>query len=686
MGNPVNTSQKVELRTLRLTELSIILEDINYNFSILRSHPMFQGIKGDTGTPGIKGSAGTRGSRWLFFYKSEFQNAFPSTDFSRFDTTNRYVNWLNTQILSNVTRPIVLSTLSISELVDTDIVVLPNTAMIQYNSSIQQFEPTGVQINAESGYVKQEDLEEAISNVKSEINEGVEFVGIPTYIKSFGDGTDAANNNANEYSYYDAVEGSNATKDPSHRWFGPYSDDKQVKEATTFSILAGLKEWYHQIISSTINGRNYSSAFVPGPNRMPAFVMFQNDTNSGMMLGPKPGLYDNTGIDKFGRIYMGEGVTIDGISRKITRDASKYGLHLFSNLTGSTSSAGNISEVFITPSTIYLISSLVEAMKDMLIHGNLEVKGSSKFALAVEMLKSLTIAETTKTKNLTVTETVTAKNGVFTNLRITNVTNAQSNKILVIDDNNNVRWANLNSGDSGTGGLIDYGATESFSALTEINYSDVRKPSFTGKIPSATNLNTITDWVQRVYSAIIARCKSIESKNSSQDQTISTLQTTINQLKSSITNIEAKNTEQDTKIKQNADNIKNIGDVSSGVVSGLVSRVSAIETSIESVKTDVKKNKDDIAVLATRVSTLETNYSDLLAKYNTLSQTLNTVKSTADSALNKANTNANNITNLTNRVANIESGNKLDSRYLRKNVDETTTGTITGMDFIATGV
>ena len=657
MANPVNTSQKVELRTLRLTELSTILEDINYNFSILRSHPMFQGIKGDTGTPGIKGSAGTRGSRWLFFYKSEFQNAFPSTDFSRFDTTDRYVTWLNQQILSNVTRPIVLSTLSVTELVDTDIVVLPNTAMIQYNAAIQQFEPTGVQINAESGYVKQEDLEEAISSVKSEINEGVEFVGIPTYIKSFGDGTDAANNNTGEFSYYDAVEGTNASKDPSHRWFGPYSDDKQVKEATTFSILAGLKEWYHQMISSTINGGNYSSAFVPGPNRMPAFVMFQNDTNSGMMLGPKPGLYDSTGIDKFGRIYMGEGVTIDGISRKITRDASKYGLHLFSNLTGSTSSAGNISEVFITPSTIYLISSLVEAMKDMLIHGNLEVKGSSKFALAVEMLKGLTVAETTKTKNLTVIETVTAKTGVFTNLRITNVTNAQSNKVLVIDDNNNVRWANLNAGGGGTGGLIDYGATESFSALTEIDYSDISKPSFTGKIPSATNLNTITDWVHRVYSAIIARCKSIESKNSTQDQTISTLQTAINQLKSSITNIEAKNTEQDSKIKQNADNIKNIGDISSGDISSLVSRVSTIETSIESVKANVKKNKDDIAALATRVGTLEMNYSYLLAKY----------------------------TNLSNRVANIENGNKLDNRYLRKNVNETTTGTITGKDFIATG-
>lgn len=631
MANPVNTSQKVELKTLRLTELSTILEDINYNFSILRSHPMFQGIKGDTGTPGIKGSAGTRGSRWLFFYKSEFQNAFPSTDFSRFDTIDRYVTWLNTQILSNVTRPIVLSTLSVSELVDTDIVVLPNTAMIQYNSSIQQFEPTGVQINAESGYVKQEDLEEAISAVKSEINEGVEFVGIPTYIKSFGEGTDAANNVANEYSYYDAVEGPNASKDPSHRWFGPYSDDKQVKEATTFSILAGLKEWYHQMISSTINSGNYSSAFVPGPKRMPAFVMFQNDTNSGMMLGPRPGLYDSTGIDKFGRIYMGEGVTIDGISRKITRDASKYGLHLFSNLTGSTSSAGNISEVFITPSAIYLISSLVEAMKDMLIHGNLEVKGSSKFARAVEMLKGLTVAETTKTKNLTVTETVTAKTGEFANLRITNATNAQSNKVLVIDDNNNVRWANLNSGGDGTGGLIKYGADETFSELTEVDYSDIRKPSFTGNIPSATNLNTITSWVQKVYSAIIARCKSIENKNSSQDQSISTLQNTINQLKSSITNI-----------------------------------------------------GDDIAALATRVGELETNYSNLLVKYETLSKTLNEVKITADSALSQANANATNISDLIKRVDDIEN-DKLDSKYLRKNVDETTSGTITGKDFIATG-
>lgn len=583
MANPVNMSQKVELRTLRLTELSTILEDINYNFSILRSHPMFQGIKGDTGTPGIRGSAGTRGSRWLFFYKSEFQNAFPSTDFSRFDTADRYVTWINQQILSNVTRPIVLSTLSVSELVDTDIVVLPNTAMIQYNASTQRFETTGVQINAESGYVKQEDLDEAISSVKSEMNEGVEFVGIPTYIKSFGDGTDAANNYTNEYSYYDAVEGSNASKDPSHRWFGPYSDDKEIKEATTFSILAGLKEWYHQMISSTINSGNYSSAFIPGPNRIPAFVMFQNDTNSGMMLGPKPSLYSNTGIDKFGSIYMGEGVTIDGISRKVIRDASKYGLHLFSNLTGSTSSAGNISEVFITPSAIYLISSLVETMKDMLIHGNLEVKGSSKFALAVEMLKSLTVAETTTTKNLTVTETVTAKNGVFANLRITNVTNAQSNKVLVIDDSNNVRWANLNSGGGGTGGLISYGAEESFSLLTEVDYTDIRKPSFTGTIPSATNLNTITSWVQRVYSAIIARCKNIESKNNTQDTTISNLQATINQLNSSITE---------------------------------------------------------------------------------LTQTLNEVKAA---------------------VANIENGTKLDSRYLRKDTNDTTEYIITAKDFIAKG-
>ena len=115
MSTPL--SQQTNLRTLRLAELSTIIEDINYNFGLLRSHPMFQGIKGDTGTPGTRGSAGTRGSRWLFLYKNEFQRAFPTTNFNALDTTNKWIEWLNNQINNAATLQRVLNCFSVDEFV-----------------------------------------------------------------------------------------------------------------------------------------------------------------------------------------------------------------------------------------------------------------------------------------------------------------------------------------------------------------------------------------------------------------------------------------------------------------------------------------------------------------------------------------------------------------------------------------
>lgn len=666
MADPINTSQQVDLRTLRLAELSTIIEDINYNFSILRSHPMFQGIKGDPGTPGIKGSAGTRGSRWLFFFRNEFQQAFPSTDFSRFNTTDRYITWLNTQIRNNVTRPLVLETLSVSEFVDTDIVVLPNTAMIQYDGASQNFIDTGVQINAESGYVKKSDLDAAIEDVKKLINEDIEQVGIPSYLKSFVDGVDVPNNVANEYSYLDAVSGPNASVYDEHRFFGPNSNDTEISKANILTLLAGLKEWYHTLITNTLQAGNYASSFVPGPGRMPALVVMQNDTNSGLLIGPKA-TANNIGIDKYGRIFMGEGVTIDGISKKVIKDISKYGLHLFSNLTGSVTSSGHISEVFITPAAIYLISALVEVMKDMIIHGKLTVEGISTFNDVVSILKDLNVTNAITSKSLT-TQTLKSNSIECSSLKITGSTQATSSKILVIDDAGNVHWDNLNTGGEGGGGLIDYGATESWESMSVEKSPDVsQKPRFTGKIPSASNLNTIITFIQHIYSYCVNRMYSIETKNSTQDSEISGLRNSIGTVNTDINSIKSKNSEQDRAIEQLKEDIKNIGDISSGNISSILERIGTIEDSISVLESRVTVNESEIVILRNRISTINSQITVLQEKNKSLEST---------------------ITSLTNRILQIENGTKLDTRYVQLNPNspnQTIKGTLTAKDFIANG-
>lgn len=498
MATPI--SQQTNLRTLRLAELSTIIEDINYNFSLLRSHPMFQGIKGDAGTPGIRGSAGTRGSRWLFLYKNEFQEAFPTTNFNALDSTSKWLEWLNKQISNTSTLPKVLNCFSVDEFVTTDVCVLPNTALLEFDSLSNRFIDTSQQINSEAGYVKREELIEEIEKVKKLINEDIEYLGIPSFIKSFQDGVDAANLTTNEYSYLDPVTGQNSQAYEKHRWFAPNSDDTNISKADIYTLLAGLKEWYHELIQNTIISNNLSSEFIPGPGRMPAMVVLQNDTNSGMLLGPKPALFTNPTLDKFGRIFMGEGRSI--IANGVARNVGEYGLHLFSNINGDANN-GIESEVFITPATIYLISQLIDIAQDIKVHGKSTLEGYAKFLDNVDIAKNLTV-NNLDVGNLTRTGTlqVTGNASVGT-LKIGTVEQGSGTKVLIIE-NGTVKYINK-SAISPT-----LGVTIIKTPLTiEKVASFTEKLNFGAGFASGANLNSLVTWIESMFNYLNERIVSV---------------------------------------------------------------------------------------------------------------------------------------------------------------------------------
>ena len=498
MSTPL--SQQTNLRTLRLAELSTIIEDINYNFGLLRSHPMFQGIKGDTGTPGTRGSAGTRGSRWLFLYKNEFQRAFPTTNFNALDTTNKWIEWLNNQINNAATLQRVLNCFSVDEFVTTDICVLPNTALLEFNSLTNKFVDTGHQINSEAGYVRREELLEEIAKVKRLINEDIEYLGIPSFIKSFQDGADAANLTTNAYSYLDPVIGQNSIQYKEHRWFGPNSDDTNISVAKIFTLLTGLKEWYHELVQNTIISNNLSSQFVPGPGRMPAMVMIQNDTNSGMLLGPKPELFVNPTLDKFGRIFMGEGRSIIGNS--VARNIGEYGLHLFSNPSGNANN-GIESEVFITPATIYLISSLIDIAKDLKVHGTSTLEGYAKFLDNVDIRKKLT-ADILNVHNLAKTGELEVR-GVASvgTLKISNVEQGSGNKVLIIE-NGTVKYVDPSIIAPPLGVAVTRAQLDIYPVTTF-----TEKLRFGSGFVSGTNLNSLVSWIENMYNYLIGRITSL---------------------------------------------------------------------------------------------------------------------------------------------------------------------------------
>ena len=75
MPESLNTRKKL-LKTLQLTDYATLIEDINYNFGVLMSSPLFIGLQGDPGTDGTQGPAGIRGSKWMFASLDAFREQY----------------------------------------------------------------------------------------------------------------------------------------------------------------------------------------------------------------------------------------------------------------------------------------------------------------------------------------------------------------------------------------------------------------------------------------------------------------------------------------------------------------------------------------------------------------------------------------------------------------------------------
>jgi hypothetical protein len=80
------------LKKLEFNSLEQFLEDLNSNFGIVQTSPLFKGIPGDEGDPGNPGNPGLRGSKFIFINLQKFQEQFPNELSSGIQIDLTYLN------------------------------------------------------------------------------------------------------------------------------------------------------------------------------------------------------------------------------------------------------------------------------------------------------------------------------------------------------------------------------------------------------------------------------------------------------------------------------------------------------------------------------------------------------------------------------------------------------------------
>lgn len=297
MPESLNTRKKL-LKTLQLTDYATLIEDLNFNFAVLMSSPLFVGLQGDPGQDGTQGPAGIRGSKWMFASLDAFREQWPSDNLQgEYQIT---LDYLNKKLLSDEDRnKLLIATNADDMFVDGDTFV-SNSKIYVLDLSNNRFIDTNQTINNSSD-AYQENLQRYIQQVVNDVlkNNPV-YMGLIQTIdfqyaqaKNYPDSSANVNNKVNENSMLD-VE-STSSKDgveiDTHKMFLPSGN--VFDDTDNLTLLIGGAEAYHKIIQGTLTFNendpvsNTVAKFGPTYGNAPSCVILQNTQTNGVMIGWK---------------------------------------------------------------------------------------------------------------------------------------------------------------------------------------------------------------------------------------------------------------------------------------------------------------------------------------------------------------------------------------------------------------
>lgn len=297
MPESLNTRKKL-LKTLQLCDYATLIEDLNANFAVLLSSPLFVGAQGEAGQDGTQGPAGIRGSKWMYASLDAFREQWPNDNLQgEYQIT---LDYLNRKLLSDEDRnKLLIATAAGDMFVDGDTFVA-NSKIYVLDLSNNRFVDTNQTINNSSD-AYQENLQRYIQQVVNDIltNNPV-YMGLVQTIdfqyaqaKNYTDSSANVNNKINENSMLDVK--STTSKDgaeiDTHKMFLPSGNVFDDEDNLTYVV--GGAEAYHKIIQGTLAFNendpvsNTVAKFGPTYGNPPSLVLLQNVQTNGVMIGYK---------------------------------------------------------------------------------------------------------------------------------------------------------------------------------------------------------------------------------------------------------------------------------------------------------------------------------------------------------------------------------------------------------------
>lgn len=311
-------AQEKELRILQLTDYASLIENLNYNFSVLLSSPLYQGVQGKPGKPGDAGKSGIRGTRWMFADFVALNREFPEITSPAKLTPSFFISKIQSPAESQRLYA-VLNHKNPSETGDSDYFVEGD--IIVANSKIYVFDGFTVRDTKENvagnSTTNNEELIAALINQKLSDSDELSrllqtFVPYRVTGKNFPDSSNRNNNVKNNTTAIDI----DITSDNNIVVPGIKLEDRKIYGVTEgmvtrtdlLTMLVGAPQRYHDIVqnslrddpTSTVSQTTSNSA--PNLTRQPSFVVLQNDKTSGITLGFKNA---DTFLE-FGNIYVND--------------------------------------------------------------------------------------------------------------------------------------------------------------------------------------------------------------------------------------------------------------------------------------------------------------------------------------------------------------------------------------------
>lgn len=355
----------LNLRQIKVSDYATLIENLNHNFSVLLSSPLFKGMPGAKGNDGSS-TSGERGSRWMWAIWDDFKNAYGLSNQGQVT-----LNFINGQMSSDL--QLLMDTLHTDSIISNDNIVLPNGQIIAFEVTTGLFKDSGTSFAQAQGITEQR-VGQMINDAIAGINEGsVIYEVFKAYAKNFPD-TSASSGNNNQINPDSTVDiGSPSSKVgyllDRHKFISlATANMNSVQDSATF--VFGAAEMYHELIQKTQNAVGQTTnEYTPGVNETTSLAVLQDNYKNGIIMGYKnaPTMRD------FARIYRDENA-----------------LHITSNYSTYENEFG---EIIIRKDVIKLRTNDKLTNSRVEIDSNFQVVGKAQFMddikhVAFEVLRS----------------------------------------------------------------------------------------------------------------------------------------------------------------------------------------------------------------------------------------------------------------------------------------------------------